>query len=164
VLRQFGWALPTSAEFEWALRGGVDGLFYWGNAIPLWLAREQGVEPEPDPADPRSTADVTFQDLMDQELGPGRPRRWPWCNRFGLAALLASSTWCEPAGRPEDAKPLVFRGGVAECYPWQYCREWMRFLSAVESCTAERDRFHLLASHCVRLIRRLRADPAVLLR
>src|SRR5439155_1673841 len=43
ALERFGWELPTTWEFEWAVRGGVDGLFYWGDPPPLFKSPEQAL-------------------------------------------------------------------------------------------------------------------------
>jgi hypothetical protein len=127
VLGRFGWALPSSAEFEWALRGGVDSLFYWGDEPPDFV----GAAPV---RGGRSGAEqVSFDAVMSSRFDPDRERAWPWCNRFGLAAMLAEGTWCAPATAPGDQFPLIVRGGAACFYPWQDCGEWVLLLNAVES-------------------------------
>jgi hypothetical protein len=111
LLRRYNWSLPASAEYEWALRGGLDSLFYWGDEPP-------DVAP----------AGVTNGHSFEAE----RPRAWPWCNRFGLAAPLAISLWCLPLEGPDEAFPLVDRGGTDSCWPGQDCGEWWLFASAVD--------------------------------
>jgi hypothetical protein len=86
--RLFGWDLLTSVEFEWAVRGGSDGLFYWGNQIPRWLCAEQGALQESPPH--RVTDAMSFVHVMDQQYPADRLREWPWCNRFGLAGMLTA--------------------------------------------------------------------------
>lgn len=110
LLRRYRWSLPSSAEFEWSLRGGRDTLYYWG-------------ERPPDAASPRVMGPLSF----DFE----HPHAWPWCNRFGLAAPLIHRTWCLPRADPDEAFPLISRGGT-ESYPGQECGEWWLFCSAVE--------------------------------
>jgi hypothetical protein len=151
VLRLFGWDLPASVEFEWALRGDREGLFYWGNAIPTWLARRQTSMPVPQD---RLTSAVTFDDLMRPDFEPERPRRWPWCNRFGLANMLGAPTWCALSSVPRDEFPYVYRGGARYCYPWQYCREWRLFLTAIECRKSQ----HYDRDKAVRAIVRLVAE------
>jgi hypothetical protein len=151
VLQGFGWSLPRSVEFEWSVRGGREGLFFWGNTIPAWLARKQGARSVPGD---RLTTAVTFDDLMRDRFEPQRPRRWPWCNRFGLADLLGSKTWCAPSDVPGDEFPLIYRGGAHDCYPWQYCREWRLFLTAIESRMTQ----HHERRQALRPIVRLRSE------
>ncbi|MDR3637027.1 MAG: hypothetical protein P4L84_24700 [Isosphaeraceae bacterium] len=111
VLRHYGWSLPSSAEFEWALRAGRDALFYWGD------------EP-PDVAPAGVTRVSSFE--------PEHPRVWPWCNRFGLSAPLMNRVWCLPLDGPNEGFPLVCRGGT-DSWPGQDCGEWWLFASAVEA-------------------------------
>jgi hypothetical protein len=110
LLRRYGWSLPSSAEFEWALRAGRDTLFFWG-------------EEPPDVAPAGAVAPESF----DRD----RPHTWAWCNRFGLAGPLAHQTWWLPREDPDEAFPLVWRGGSTS-WPGQACGEWWLFLSAVE--------------------------------
>jgi hypothetical protein len=118
VLERLGWSLPTSSEFEWALRGGVDSLFYWGDEPAEFMT---------------AWCEPSFDQVMSTRFDPDRPRSWPWCNRFGLAAMLAQGTWCAPSPDPDDAAPLVVRGGAADYWPWQNCGEWLLLMNAVES-------------------------------
>src|SRR5262249_9091989 len=37
VLEHYRWTLTTSMEYEWALCGGVSGLFYWGDDLPAFV-------------------------------------------------------------------------------------------------------------------------------
>jgi hypothetical protein len=110
LLRRYDWSLPGSAEFEWAVRAGRDTLFSWG-------------EEPPDVAPAGAVGSSSFE--------PDRPRAWPWCNRFGLAAPLTHTTWCLPLDDPNESFPLVWRGG-SESWPGQGCGEWWLFLTAVE--------------------------------
>jgi hypothetical protein len=136
ILNRFRWSLPTTEEFEWALRGGVDSLFYWGNDFPDFILVEY-VEPfvggslkQPERGEERFNR--SFGDLMSRNFDPMRQRAWPWCNRFGLAGMLACGTWCEPSQGPADPAPLIVRGGAADCYGWQGCGEWKLLLNAAE--------------------------------
>ena len=169
VLKHFGWELPTSAEFEWALRGGVDSLFYWGNELPRWMAEERdqmdreiaaerGVPP-PEPRAGRSDPATTFDATMSYSFPPDRPRTWAWCNRFGLAGMLGARVWCRPSEEPDDPTPLVIRGGAAMSYPWQACGEWKSFLNAAEGRLSLTSNY---ADHnAIRPVVRLRPDPGV---
>jgi hypothetical protein len=124
LLRRYGWSLPSSAEFEWALRAGRDTLFSWG-------------EEPPDVAPAGAVGSSSFE--------PDRPRAWPWCNRFGLTAPLTHRTWCLPLDDANEPFPLVWRGG-SESWPGQGCGEWWLFLTAVEGREClDRD----LSSGCV---------------
>jgi hypothetical protein len=153
----FGWQIPTSAEFEWALRGGIEGVFYWGNRVPRWLAGEQGAEGF---TEDELTDEIAWDDLMEVGFPQDRPRTWPWCNRLGLASLLPVGTWCDRSAEPNDNYPLIARGGAANCYPWQYCGEWHLFLTAYEARLPEEELAHP-ATNAVRPILRLQPDSAV---
>ncbi len=133
VLDHFGWSLPTSAEFEWALRGGVSSVFYWGDDFPEFMEDVEVSWHEPLwPEQARARA--SFDAILSAAFDPGRPKEWPWCNRFGLAAMLSRTTWCAPSTEPDEPDTLIFRGGAAHFYPWQVgCFEWMMLLNASES-------------------------------
>jgi len=126
ILQHYRWSLPTSEEFEWALRGGVSSLFYWGNEPPLFLREGYGSVYS------AKECQASWEALMSSSFAPDRERTWPWCNRFGLAAMVAQSTWCTPTRVPGDPFPLIIRGGAADSWPWQACGEWVSLLSAVE--------------------------------
>jgi hypothetical protein len=134
LLERFGWDLPTTWEFEWALRGGVDGLFYWGGPPPLF----QDPEAELAQSGPL-TLDEVFKAVMTHAFPPDRPRNWPYCNRFGLAAMLGAGTWCQPSTTEGDPAPVIVRGGAAMCWGWQACKEWLLLLSFV----------HPISPHCL---------------
>jgi hypothetical protein len=108
LLTAMQWALPTSSEFEWALRGGADSLFYWGS----------------------DAQDVERWQTFVRKKRP--PERWPYYNRFGLTRLLECATWCVPSADRRDPCPIVFRGGALDCSPWQGCGEWRLLLNAAE--------------------------------
>jgi len=126
VMQSYGWSLPTSEEFEWALRGGVRSLFYWGDEPPLFLEDGFGTVYSED------ELQKSWDAVMSSSFAPDRERSWPWCNRFGLAAMVAQSTWCAPSRVPGDPYPLIVRGGAASSWPWQACGEWVSLLNAVE--------------------------------
>ena len=134
VLKHCRWTLPTSEEFEWALQGGVAGLFYWGDKLPMSIFDHLVFCENPQQHIPQAeiASTVTFEDLMTRELDPAHPHVWPYYNRFGLASMLACGTWCMPNADPEDPFPLKLRGGAANCYPWQNCGEWKLLFSAAE--------------------------------
>jgi hypothetical protein len=137
VLRRHAWELPTSFEFEWAVRGGVDSLFYWGNSVPYFMTcfldRSRSDFDAKDAWSEKETAWVTsFDGIMHGEFRPNSARSWPWCNRFGLHYMVSWSTWCAPVGDMSDPYPLVSRGGARGGYPWQGCGEWRWLLSAFE--------------------------------
>ncbi|MGP0063173.1 MAG: hypothetical protein ACLQGP_06150 [Isosphaeraceae bacterium] len=132
VLDHFRWSLPTSAEFEWALRGGVSSVFYWGDDFPEFMEDvDVGWRGAVGPDQARAKA--AFDACLSAAFDPDRPREWPWCNRFGLAAMLPRNTWCAASTEPGDPAPLITRGGAAHFYPWQGgCFEWMMLLNAFE--------------------------------
>jgi hypothetical protein len=160
VLSVFGWSLPTSQEFEWALRGGVEALFYWGNAVPRWFVEAEHIDPRPGPDDPRFTDEFTYAQLMDEEILPDRPRRWPWCNRFGLAAPLAAVTWCAARAGEGGETYLVTRGGAADTL-WDGRGAWGLFLSAVEGREPAEPPRVGPTCHALRPVVRLQGSPAV---
>jgi hypothetical protein len=157
ILEDYGWALPTSAEFEWALRGGREALFYWGDAVPRWLAEYQGAV-QLLPAE-LITAEVSHDDLMRMSLTPSMSHAWPRCNRYGLAGLLGRATWCAPDPDAEANVSSITRGGAASCFPWQYCREWMLLLNATETRCPHPPPASKRA--CLRPVVRLEADAGV---
>ena len=138
VLAPFGWALPTSSEYEWALRGGKRGVFYWGDELPAFVLEHgavPGPELEPTEDEIRQASKkpgVRFEDVMLEELDPERPRVWPYANRFGLAAMLPWLTWCARIPRKGTRYPLVVRGGAMHWWGWQGCGEWKLLCNAVE--------------------------------
>jgi hypothetical protein len=148
VLERLGWSLPTSSEFEWALRGGVDSLFYWGDEPPEFMTTEWSEATS-------ASCEASFDQVMSTRFDPDRPRSWPWCNRFGLAAMVAQGTWCASSRDPNDAAPLVVRGGAADYYPWQNCGEWLLLMNAVESYQGSRWNVNFIA--CFRPVIRLGA-------
>jgi hypothetical protein len=133
VLAHYGWSLLSSAEFEWALRGGVSSLFYWGDEFPEFMddvnvGWRKSLRPD------QASAKASFDAIMSAAFDPQRPRAWPEFNRFGLAAMLPRQTWCGASSAPGDTTPRVVRGGAAHLYPWQGgCFEWMMLLSASEN-------------------------------
>jgi hypothetical protein len=150
VLHRYRWSLPTTGEFEWAIRGGKEGIFYWGDTVPHFVANPLPYydcgdekdghdnaggydEPAWTPEQARLiTEDVRFEDLMVLGFSPESARIWPYCNGFGLAGPLATGSWCAPSTESSDPFPLIVRGGASGSWPWQACGEWMLFLSAVE--------------------------------
>lgn len=134
LLEAFRWALPSSAEYEWALRGGTRGVFYWGDDLPAFVLKE-GAFVKPSREERRRAeerAGVVFDDLMLWGFDPERPRVWPYANRFGLAGMLAWVTWCARLEVKRDRFPLVVRGGAINWWGWQQCGEWKLLLSAAE--------------------------------
>jgi hypothetical protein len=134
ILDRYSWELPTSAEYEWALRGGKGGLFYWGNNPPAFLLEHCAV-PEATPEELQQaeiSPGVRFDDVMILHTEPNRARRWPYTNRFGLVGMLAWGHWCTPDATADRAYPLIVRGGAAQSYPWQGCGEWKSLLNAAE--------------------------------
>jgi hypothetical protein len=160
ILRHFQWSLPTTEEFEWALRGGVDSVFYWGNDFPDFILVEyiepSGDQPQRLNAVAKARFDRSFEDLMARNFEPGRKKIWPWCNRFGLAGMLACGTWCQSLKTPKERFPLIVRGGAADCYGWQGCGEWKLLLNAAEKRLGIGSDY---ADHnCIRPVIRLQAD------
>jgi hypothetical protein len=119
VLTEYRWALPSSAEFEWGLRGGVSSLFYWGDEVPETFRAYH-------------VSDGFAQMILPEWFDPAALGAWPQANRFGLIGMVAWPTWCAPAENSEDPYPLVWRGGAAVGYPWQDCGEWLHLLNACE--------------------------------
>jgi len=140
VLDHYGWSLPTSAEFEWALRGGTDSLFYWGDKLPGFMELDAGPAFRRSGGEAASRFRAAFDPMMSASFDPERARAWPWCNRLGLAAMLPLGTWCAPSAVPGDPDPFfIVRGGAAYCYPWQGCGEWELLLNAAETRPQEDD-------------------------
>lgn len=134
LLKAFRWALPTSAEYEWALRGGTRGVFYWGDDLPAFVLKN-GTFEKPSAEELRRAAErpgVAFEDVMLYGFDPDRPRVWPYANRFGLAGMLAWKTWCARIEGKRVGFPLVVRGGAMNWWGWQQCGEWKLLLNAAE--------------------------------
>jgi hypothetical protein len=140
LLEAFRWALPSSAEYEWALRGGTRGVFYWGDDVPAFVLKESRVEPS---KEERRRAEespgVAFDDVMLWGFDPERSRVWPYANRFGLAGMLAWKTWCARIEGKRVRFPLVVRGGAINWWGWQQCGEWKLLLNAAEGRASLRE-------------------------
>lgn len=150
LLNKYGWSLPTSQEMEWAVRGGADSLFYWGNGIPAWLRiTHQDVELEM----PWMRTGIKQSEILSAEVPPYRQRTWPWCNRFGMVEPLSLGNWCLPQKTNGGSLRYVHRGGGAVCFGWHPCREWMHLLTAAESVSRSRS-----GQHALRPILRLCAE------
>src|SRR5215210_4437752 len=72
VLTEYRWTLPSSAEFEWALRGGVNSLFYWGDEVPETFRAYY--------AD--YGTDGFAQTILPDWFAPAALGAWPQANRF----------------------------------------------------------------------------------
>ncbi|WP_435008709.1 hypothetical protein P12x_005910 [Tundrisphaera lichenicola] len=126
TLEHYGWDLLASVEFEWALRGGSETLFYWGDNLPAFI------RPERIPPEEKAAWQASFDEIMSADFDADRPVSWPWFNAFGLAAMLPLPTWCARSEVPGDPAPETIRGGASYVFPWQWCGEWTLLLSAVE--------------------------------
>ena len=116
VLDHFRWSLPTSAEFEWALRGGVSSVFYWGDDFPEFMEDvDVGWRGAVGPDQARAKA--AFDACLSAAFDPDRPREWPWCNRFGLAAMLPRNTWCAGLDRARRPGAADHPGGRGPLLP-----------------------------------------------
>lgn len=124
LLQRFCWALPSSAEFEWALRGRRNTLFYWGNHASQALHRLQPARDEDLQAMEQEHAEALLFSLIGEE--------WPILNRWGLSGMVSMGSWCLPSLEAHEKFPLRSRGGAGYCYPWQDCGEWLLLLNAVE--------------------------------
>lgn len=127
ILQQYGWALPSSPEMEWAIGAGRGELFYWGDepdkAILAFHSTESFSEVD---------GEAAFDRLLHSSFEPEFPRHWPWTNRLGLDGILAQATWCRPDQDAQSLYPIIHRGGAAACFPWQFCGEWELLLTAAE--------------------------------
>jgi hypothetical protein len=154
VLQHFGWILPTTWEYEWAVKGGKEGLFFWGDKVPHFVAddfayHEYDAEMRVFTAEQRHLIadDIYLDSVMMSAFSRSRPRIWPYCNRFGIVGPVARSHWCAPSKEPDDPTPLIVRGGGAEYWPWQGAEGWLTLLTAAEerlSYDAERGQWNIL--------------------
>jgi hypothetical protein len=146
VLAEYRWTLPSSAEFEWALRGGIHGLFYWGNEMPEgWWTYD---------------LDEFARDFLPFRVQSAELRPWPQANRFGLIGMVSWATWCAPPDGPDPDSWAIVRGGAGACYPWQACGEWLLMLNACELKAHELRDSHRMDPTCtIRPVIRLMNSP-----
>lgn len=118
--KEYGFRLPTEAEWEYFCRAGSRDLFVWG---PELLPEEE--------LDPWLKWD--FSDLSKVQR-----------NRFGLAGLF-SGEWCSDFYRPdhsdisERTEERVIKGGGAYFWPWQDCGEWVWCMPAIRMPSSDLD-------------------------
>lgn len=117
VVTYYGFSLPSEAQWEYAIRGGTDGPFFFGATLPT----------------ERTLAKILETDF--RVVGPQAT------NPFGIVGMLVGG-WCRDSLAAERwsgvdvGPPHVVRGGAAICWPWQNCGEWMLALSAMR-CSGE---------------------------
>ena len=120
LVHQFGFQMPSEAQWEYACRATTQTPFYFGDSLPS-----------------EAVLDILFRiDNYTRSMTVAAAT-----NPFGLAGLFFGE-WCADAYRPnyshrglEDipvtgSSPYVVRGGAASLWPWQGCGEWMFCLSA----------------------------------
>ena len=149
VLEPFGWSMPTSSEFEWALAAGERSIFYWADQLPQELfdasygLDENGEDPQ----------DAAMEALADQFHLRGEfaemSGEWPSANRFGLTGMVGPAQYCRA---DESDGAVVVRGGGGLGWPWQNCSEWVWMLSALSvPATRLGDHVHCCMRPVIRL-------------
>ena len=136
VHEHHSWAVPSTAECEWAARAGAEVLFPWGDSLPVWmhctdggmrelmrLAGQDGGSEKPDWSRYPDAIEKVFDARFPLAYRTQEPA-WARANGFGLVDANVASAWCMENGA------LHWTGGAAECFPWQGCCEWACFLTA----------------------------------
>jgi hypothetical protein len=127
IAQKLGCSVPCSAEAEAAIKGGMNGLFYWGNTPnDVILTTHSRERRRVDQRRERSWH------LIKPYCSACKRGVWPIWNRFGLYKPLSFRFWCQPLFIPDSLTALRTRGGASGAWPWQGCGEWMYFLTGYE--------------------------------
>lgn len=116
LLRKFGLDIATEVEWEYAARGGSEGLFYFGSDLPSYDILENEV------------CLTNFDDVKQNSLAS---------NNFGLFGLMVGE-WCKDHFRENydmpvetiDQPPFAVRAGASILFPWQTDDEWALCITA----------------------------------
>ena len=124
VFKKFDFSLPSEVQLEYAMRGGNNHLFYFGNELPY---NEEIIE-----------NGLCLVDFWNEEINN------KYANSFGLCGLGVGE-WCfdswfeshEKINENEryfnDSKSIykVVKGGAAYSWPWQTDNEWLLGVTAM---------------------------------
>jgi hypothetical protein len=166
VMTQNRWDLPTVQEMEWALRGGREALFPWGDELPWWeqLTNESAKRiyalagsRKPDLVE--ETLDRLFEERFPDDYATEVPE-WRRANPFGIVDGNVCGCWAR------DGDQLSCCGGAADFYPWQGPLQWTYFLTT-ESRAVRKDRPNpfkrgtfIVESHAIRPVIRIVGERA----
>ena len=121
-----GKALPTKAEWEYAVRGGLEGkAFAWGTARPRRADAGQqlaGRVPVAKPDVRRLRGHLAGRRLPGERLRPldMTGNVWEWTTDLYTASHAAEKPCCAPARSDEPIPRRIIKGGSHLCAP-NYC-------------------------------------------
>lgn len=122
ILQKYAFQLPSEVQWEYACRGGMNSLFYYGNSLDDETVIENS---------------ICLSDFADQQTADA------YANSFGLIGL-GLGEWCAdswsnsylergyselPFNNPSQSHKVI-RAGAAALYPWQDGAEWVLAISA----------------------------------
>ena len=118
VLSHYNFSLPTEAQWEYAIRGGNNTPFYFGNEL---------------------LSNIELSKIFDTDYQKTEAKS---ANLFGIVGMLVGG-WCQDTLKKEKwhgidtGTPHIIRGGASIYWPWQNTGEWLLALSAMRRSSEE---------------------------